>query len=286
MIIFTHRGLEKDNSKFFPESSFEAFSDQIKRGFGIEFDTVICKDGIVISHDNNLKRLTSGKDLRNFSDMSLEDVKKIKYGSELLGTIGELGQILRLIEGNKCEMSTLHLRGAFQEGKVIDLLLDEMAKNPEVIEKLLIFNVKPEAARYIKQKLHGVKLAPSVAHPHDIERYNSVSGGTLITIDDSIKYKKEGIYDWVWLDEWDLVDRNGKKKLYTKENFERLREAGYKIALVTPELHGTSPGLIGGEAHEEGLDEKKLFRRISEIIDLRPDAICTDRPERVKKMIH
>ena len=65
--------------------------------------------------------------------------------------------------------------------------------------------------------------------------------------------------------------------LYTAENFERLRLAGYKIALVTPELHATS--------HQDAKDKESLFKRINEIIKLRPNAICTNYSEDVRKMI-
>ena len=37
---------------------------------------------------------------------------------------------------------------------------------------------------------------------------------------------KNGLFGenpWVWLDEWDLEDKSGKKKLYTKEIFDKLQ---------------------------------------------------------------
>jgi hypothetical protein len=66
--------------------------------------------------------------------------------------------------------------------------------------------------------------------------------------------------------------------------FKILKDEGLKVALVTPELHGTSPGLLGGEAHPDA-DKNCLFDRIQEIIDLQPDALCTDYPEEVGKLI-
>ena len=61
-----------------------------------------------------------------------------------------------------------------------------------------------------------------------------------------------------------------------------LSQEGYKIALVTPELHGTSPGLYGGESHKDAKDKETLFKRIKEILSLKPDAVCTDYPEEVR----
>ena len=51
---------------------------------------------------------------------------------------------------------------------------------------------------------------------------------------------------------------------------------------MTPELHGTSPGLLGGESHKHAANTEVLFERMREILSLEPDAICTDYPEEVK----
>jgi hypothetical protein len=78
---------------------------------------------------------------------------------------------------------------------------------------------------------------------------------------------------------------NGTKLLYTKEVFNKLREANIKIGLVTPELHATSPNLLGGESHQDASSQERLFTRIKEIIKLEPDAICTDYPDLVRQLI-
>lgn len=285
IIILTHRGLEPSNKNVYPESSFESFLDQIERGFGIEFDPNFCKDVIAVNHDSNLKRITDGLDSRNFFEVTEDEVKKIRYGKEKKGRIPLLDEILCLIENNKANLHAMHLKGKFQNKESVDLLLNAMKKYPDAIKKIVIFDIKPEIAKYIKSKNKEIKLAPSVAHEYDIKRYNSFVSGTLISVEDAIKYKKEGLYDWAWLDEWDTIDENGnEKKIYTKEVFDSLRNEGYKIALVTPELHGTSPGLLGGEAHKDAKNKEVLFDRIKEIISLNPDAVCTDYPEEVLEM--
>ena len=60
-----------------------------------------------------------------------------------------------------------------------------------------------------------------------------------------------------------------------------MKDAGLSISLVTPELHATSPGLLGGEAHPDAQSRERFFERIGEIIALKPDWICTDYPEEV-----
>src|SRR3990167_11534421 len=96
IIILTHRGLEPYKKDFYPESSLEAFQDQINRGFGLEFDPNFCKDGIVISHDATLQRITEGKDSRAFADVSVKELINITYGQKS-GHIPTFDEVLSLI---------------------------------------------------------------------------------------------------------------------------------------------------------------------------------------------
>src|SRR3989344_347807 len=195
MIIFTHRGLEPSREEFYPESSYEAFEEHLSKGFGIEFDVNFCKDELIVSHDSNLRRITNGKDERPFSELSLEDIKKINYGNKMKGRISTFKEIMDLIENSEAEINALHLKGIFQEKEKIDLLISELKKHEEKLDKILIFDVKPEWAKYFKEKIPRLKLAPSVAHSWDLKRYNSAVKGTLISIEDALKFKKEEIYD-------------------------------------------------------------------------------------------
>ena len=285
MYIFTHRGLEPSNLDFYPESSFEAFQSQIERGFGLEFDPNFCKDGIVVSHDATLKRITNGKDERSFSDVSLEEIKNIKYGNKKQGRIPTLHEVLELIRKSSAPIHAMHLKGKYQTLQNLNALTEHLEKFIDILNKIIVFDLKLDAARFLKSSFPQIHLAPSVAHEYDIERYNSVVGNTLFSIQEALQMKAEGVCDWVWLDEWDTANVNNSKKLfYTQETFKVLKDAGIKITLVTPELHGTSPGLYGGESHEHAANPSILFQRIKEIIALNPDAICTDWPEDVKEL--
>jgi len=253
MIILTHRGLEPTNKEFYGESSYEAFKDHLGRGFGIEFDIFFEDSKILVGH--NLKKQ------KNI--LSLRDV-------------------LELIKNSK-EISALHIKGKFQTKENLDNLLKILDNFQEILDRLIIFDLKINSAKYLKEKDPRLILAASVAHKYDIKRYNHYADNTLLSMETALDNKN--IYDWAWLDEWDLINKNGKKKLYTEENFNRLRQAEYKIALVTPELHGTSPDLLGKESHEDSFSKERLFSRIKEIISLKPEAICTDYPEEVKELI-
>lgn len=282
--MLTHRGLEPNRPGFFSESSHESFQNHLLRGFGIEFDPNFIKDDrIVITHDGTLTRITNGNDTRLFKDITPDEVLKINLGN---GRLCFFEELMDLISASKSKMSAMHLKGGFQEKPHITILFNHLRRHASgLIDRFLIFDVKPEVAHVMKTEIPDLHLAPSVAHPHDITRYNEAVKGTLLSIEEAIKYRQEGLYDWVWLDEWDLTDREGgAKKLYTKETFDKLRSVGYKIALVTPELHGTSPGLLGGEAHPDAKPQQKLFERIKEIISLSPDAICTDYPEEAAQL--
>lgn len=281
--ILTHRGLEPSKEKFYPESSYEALENHLSRGFGIEFDPNFAADGIVVSHDANLKRITNGKDERSFSEVSISELKSINYGGEVKGRIATFSEVMELIRKSSAKLSAMHLKGVNQDEEKLDLLLKELKKNEDLLDRFIIFDLKPEAARYLKGELPSLKLAPSVAHSYDIKRYNGVVRGTLFSIDEVLRLRD--IYDWVWLDEWDLADSNGGgKKFYTAKTFDVMRNAGYKIGLVTPELHGTSPGLYGGESHADASNKERLFTRIKEIASLKPDFICTDYPEECTKI--
>ncbi len=283
-IIITHRTLEPGNPEFkWSESSYQGFADQLKRGFSIEFDPNFVKDGVIIAHDTTLKRITRGKDERPFLELTVGEALTLPLDHGRLCTFAE---IMELIRASESQMNALHLKGKFQEPHYLDNLFEQLAPYQDMFSRMMIFDVNPVTARYLKARNSALVLAPSVAHPYDIERYNSAVLGTLITIEEAIAGKNEGIFDWVWGDEWDLVGPDGTKKtLYNAENFRRLHEAGLKISLVTPELHATSPGLLGGEAHPDGVDKEKLFRRIEEILSLGPDAICTDYPKDAQAML-
>ena len=261
VIILTHRGLEPSKPDFYPESSCEAFEDQLNRGFGIEFDPNFTEKRIVVWHDATFERAN--------------------------GRIPTLDEVLNLIRTSSSKLNALHFKGKYQNPDNINLLIDCLKNYQDILSKILVFDVKPETAKILLKEFPNIQLAPSVGHSYDIERFNSSISNTLIETTEALELVKNGSYGknpWVWLDEWDLEDKNGVKKLYTKEIFNKFRVVGTKIALVTPELHGTSPGLYGGESHPDSKDLPTLFRRIKEILELKPDAICTDYPEEASKL--
>ena len=280
--IITHRGLDPEKQNYFAESSREAFADHIARGFGLEFDLQFTRDGhIVILHDDNLTRLTGGNDSRKIHEVDCAELLAMDFKGCHLASLGEL---IRMIQSNAQNRSVnaIHIKHAWQGHKHLKAILKRLEGADA--ERFVLFDLKVPAARYLKEKNRHLHLAPSVAHEYDRERYNSVVGGTLLPLEAVIRYRS--VYDWVWLDEWDRSEkRGGIKALYNTEVFASLRKEGLRIALVTPELHKTSPGLLGGEAHEDASTKTRLMERIAEILMLHPDAVCTDYPDDVRRLL-
>ena len=279
-VVLTHRGLQPSTSHFFAESSFEAFQNQIENGFGLEFDfNLTADDKIVIFHDSSLARTNSNSDKRMISSLLSAEIKKLSLGNDHFCFFDRL---IPLLEESKAPLHALHFKGKFQQPKYMGALIEALYRRKNLQSKILLFDLRPQTARFLKQQLPSVHLAASVAHPYDIERYGNVVDNTLLTIDDALK--NQDLFEWVWLDEWDRLDRKSDKKLYTPENFQVLRKHDFHIALVTPDLHATSPGLLGGEAHSDAATKEQLFERIKEILTLKPDAVCTDFPYEVQSM--
>ena len=126
-------------------------------------------------------------------------------------------------------------------------------RHPAAIPKLFVFDVTQSTATKLKEAVPALALAPSVSHAHYVQRYNACVHGTLWTLDAALEGAKQRLFSWAWVDEWDLAaDERGARKdppFAGPATFGALRRAGLRVGLVTPELHASSPGLLGGEAH-------------------------------------
>jgi len=93
--FIAHRGLY--NRLDTPENSMKAFENAILKGYAIELDINMTKDGhLVVFHDSNLKRMTGIKN--NVDELNLNEIKKLK----LLGTdncIPTFEDVLMLVNG-------------------------------------------------------------------------------------------------------------------------------------------------------------------------------------------
>lgn len=276
--LITHRGIDVPlggNAIEFPmETTWEAFVAQLDAGFGLEFDIQPSGDGgFAISHDKNLTRLTGGQSDIELRTVPTAEVNVIQVPGGRLCTLGEL---LEYMAKHATVISALHLKASCQTAEVLHALIGQIKPLEEKLADLLmIFDATVETAAILKEELPNIQLAASVSHRFDIQRYGKSTGGTLLSTE--IARQNRELYNWVWLDEWDRDAENGAKKSFVNEETVKLfRDAGFKIAAVSPELHATSPALLGGEGHEDGASTSKLLARWKEWDCLELDALCTD----------
>lgn len=276
MQLISHRWLDPLNKDFkYAESSREAFENLLERWYWLEFDLNFSKDLVpFMFHDKWLARISNWKDSRLFQDMGWKEIEE--YGLPDDCHFTTLEGLLKLIERKQKEgiISALHLKSQYQKKELLDILIRTIQNNLKIIEKLFIFDVKIDTAKYLKDKLSKIQLFFSVSHSYDKERFNYSVWWTLYTMEEIIE--NIDLVDWVRLDEWDRKDKDGIKKLYTEEIINRFKSSWLKVAIISPELHAKSPWLLWGEFHEDVENDEKLSKRIDEIKLSNPDFICTD----------
>ena len=96
-VDYAHRGLWNTNDpgeNNRPENSLASFRAAVDKGYGIELDVHLTKDGhLVVHHDDSLKRMT-GVDKR-IADCTLEEVRACKLpNGEAVPTYDEVLEIV------------------------------------------------------------------------------------------------------------------------------------------------------------------------------------------------
>ena len=93
--VYAHRGLH--DKPFVPENSMPAFQRALDRGYGIELDVHLLKDGgLAVIHDSSLKR-TAGADV-NIEDLTLDQLQNYHLEGTT-ETIPTFRQVLNLYNG-------------------------------------------------------------------------------------------------------------------------------------------------------------------------------------------
>lgn len=92
---FAHRGLHNEQGA--PENTLAAFQLTIDKGYGVELDVRLCRDGeVMVFHDDNLDRLTNGRGYVNHT--CLTELRKLKVECSDQG-IPTLRETLELVDG-------------------------------------------------------------------------------------------------------------------------------------------------------------------------------------------
>lgn len=146
--LIAHRGLHtKDH--VIPENSMLAYEHAIQKGFAIELDVNVLKDGTVVCfHDHTLKRMCN--DERSLSDLSFSDIKELK----LLHTdqkISTLDEVCRFVDGRVPLLIELK-----PHGNVILLSESVMKVLKDYKGKFAIFSFHPRVVYYFKKHYKAV----------------------------------------------------------------------------------------------------------------------------------
>lgn len=287
MQLITHRAIDVDPGDsegwMLQESRWGCFCAHIRSGWGVEFDVRPLKDGeLAVSHDASLERIAPGFN-QEISALTRSELEAIRLPGG--GRLCSLDELLNFIADAGRGISALHLKSHCHEPSILANILDAIEpKLDSLIGRLLIFDATPRVAKQITQRLPGLDIAASVAHSFDILRYGAAAGGTLLTCNQALDHSD--IYSWAWFDEWDTLDvGNGQKTFVNCESVDLFKNSGFKVAVVSPELHAASPALLGGEAHNDGVEQNRLLSRWRQFHQLGIDALCTDHASWISKKL-
>lgn len=161
---YAHRGLH-DPSK--PENSMAAFRAALEKGYGIELDVHLLKDGtLAILHDSDLKRVTGREGI--LEELTAEDLPAIHLAGTQ-ETIPTLGQVLDLYAGQApliIELKTYKGNAGVLTEAVCRML--ESYKGPFCLESF-----DPRCIRYLRR--HHPELIRGQLSENSIKRYKTLS---------------------------------------------------------------------------------------------------------------
>lgn len=168
---YAHRGLW-DESK--PENSMAAFSAAVERGYGIETDVRLTKDGVpVLFHDDTLKRVCG--DPRRVIDCTYEELSELR----LSGTDEKIPTLAQLIEiaGKKIPL-LIELKGEELSSELCDKiapLLDPLGSSVvvESFNPILLFKMRKLRPEIPRGQL--VTALVSQGYPGNILRNGALS---------------------------------------------------------------------------------------------------------------
>lgn len=140
-----HRGLHSDTVS---ENSMQAFSLAIEKGYAIEIDLHLMKDGkLVVLHDANLKRVT-GKDalIKDLTEDNLKDYPLLLNGE----TIPTFRDFLNLVDGKVPVLIEIKANDGLNT-VLCDTLLTDLENYPRK-DMIALQSFNPYVVKYLKEK--------------------------------------------------------------------------------------------------------------------------------------
>ncbi len=267
MLIISHRGLDLDRSEKWPENSIESFDWALRNEFAIELDLQVDSQGeILIAHDSTAERWSDRYCKDRWNEIPADELAVLQ---NKFGALCWLKDVFNIAKARSGLQFALHLKGVNQTNAFLKALQKELSRCYSLHKQILIFDLHIEMAKELRAFFPELGLAPSVSRDEDIQKYNHLTNGTLYSADQILNVKK--VYDWVWLDEW-------SPGLYNEDIFTKFKTTKLKTIVVSPELHQA-------ENHEDAKTLVALEKRWLKLIELEPDAICTDYPLRLAKLL-
>ncbi len=265
--LISHRGLDIFTGSPYSEQNFDSFKRHLLNGRGIEFDVRFTIDNeIVVSHEATIESAFGSLDIAR---STLAEIKKAN------SQVFTFSDLLPFISDSNL-ISALHYKGPLQNFRNTENLAIHIESGLKELSNLIVFDIKPQEAKFLKNIVPNICCGVSLAHPFDILRFNAFVSGTLFG--ESIFAEFPKLYSWAWIDEWDMAWDAGSdaKPFVTNELLKRLRSLEIKSAIVSPELHATSPHLLGAECHPDGIDISHVINRFLKLDKNLFDVWCTD----------
>lgn len=185
---YAHRGLHGENR---PENSMAAFRAALDKGYGIELDIHLLKDGqLAVIHDHSLLR-TAGADVQ-IEDLSAEDLSAYR----LEGTneqIPTFGQVLELFAGKAPLIVELKAIGG-NHGALVDRAVEALRDYPgayciESFDPRCILYLKKHHKQIIRGQLTENFLAGKGKLPWVIKLLLTLQLGNFLLMPDFVAYK-------------------------------------------------------------------------------------------------
>ena len=169
--FIAHRGLHDDQ---FPENSLKAFDEAAKRGYPIEIDLHLTKDGeVVVFHDANLKRMCGSDE--KISELTLSQIKshQLRESEETIPTLSECletvnGRVPLLIEFKMENGNTKALC------KAADQILKKYSGN------YLVQSIFPQVVRWYRKNRKDVCRGQLSCRFHKKGPINWLLGNSLL----------------------------------------------------------------------------------------------------------
>jgi len=249
--IFAHRGLIDE----YPENSLPALRESFRRGFGVETDLRLTKDGdFLIIHDDTSLRLIGMR--RRVEDATLKEAETMQYAHSDEHLISFRTFLTMAAKENKGHQMAIHLKADAQDEAGLTLLA-KYWREFDLYKTAFTFDLTKKAAVCLKE------IDPKIQIALIISEFKFEP--TIYTWEEVKDFKP---MDIVWAAEY--------KKLYSKKFIDEVKATGRTFYAMSPDVHWILNHPLGYEGYEKTWDD---------LIAWGADGICTDYPEKLAKCL-